>query len=1318
MNTSTVPLPPPPVYPSSHPIIIPQQQIPYSTTTTFPTTTLPEIPNFVSLFQFNHMVSALETKVSEFNQSSQFAKVVSLILGIVDNYLASKLKEEVNVDERRKSSKDDEPSKGSNSKESKSSSSSKGTQSQRKSFGKSTQAEEPEFEAADTKMHQGQENESGHIDDQPGNEAAPKLDWFQKPDKPPTPNHAWNKSKSVDFRPPHKWICTIAKDCYKEKQPPLTFNELMGTPIDFSAFVMNRRQVVPGDHFINNDLEYLKGRSSSSKYMTSTTRTKAAKYDNIEIDYLLNKHWSNLEMKRSCIMIKAIDKLLFEKRVMIAFFISISAESSEESIGSSISRVILFGTIPTVIPADVSTIVPAVPEVTDVVAPPSGALDLDIHATSETDLFKDSSSPVHKLVAPITSLFLCSYSSEPSRDLFDSDSPDSLSPPDSHETVVARWRSKVALCLLSSPSTHVLPSTTITSHALCQIVPTPPEIPRQPAILILPDYLFNRSDLFPPHKRMRDPSSTYYHEVTIEVNIEIDIKDSIETGAEGDIKRDTESDNDSDIMADIEADIAAEATSAIEADVAVDVVAAVEGVGDDEAKIDVESSAKGTFELGVEVVTKTEVPDGRIADIEEEKRAQETRAITADTKRARLLDMIRDLKGSNIGLRDAEMTITRSGMTLEAIEELINQRVAKALAEQGANCNLKPIVRSENRYGDEERDGNGRGNGNGNGGGNQNHRNGNRNGMNGGVGGNAPVARVCTYKDFLNCQPRNFSGIEGVVGLARWFEKMESMYRISNCPVDSQVKFTICTLLDDLMKLMIEVYYPRNEIQKLESEFWNLSVKGTDVVGYTCRFQELTLMCLRIFHEEEDKIKRNAENKRKLENTPRDNHVQQSPFKRPSVARAYIVGNNEKMGYPRSVPYCNKCKLHHEGQCTVKYGNCKKDGHMTKDCKAAVAATPQRGPVVQQRTVTYFECGRKEHFKNDFPKLKNKNYGKQAANNEARGRAYAPGGGEPNQDSNVVTGTFLLNNRYASMLFDSGADRSFVSTAFSSLIDIAPTTLDYSYVVELVDGRVVESNTILRGCTLNLLNHPLNIDLMPVELDSFDVIIGMDWLSKYHSIFVCDEKVVRILYDNEITKKKTKDKSEEKRLEDVPIMRDFSEVFPEDFLGLPPTREVEFHIDLDLGTALVARAPYRLAPSEMQELLSQLQELADKGFIRPRLNVYSKIDLRSGYHQLRVREDDIPKTAFRTRYGNYKFQVMPFGLTNALAVFMDLINQFLGHVIDSKCIHVDPAKIESIKDWALPKTPTKIRQFLGLVGYYRRFIEGFSKIANFMTKLT
>nr|GEY43044.1 putative reverse transcriptase domain-containing protein [Tanacetum cinerariifolium] len=273
-------------------------------------------------------------------------------------------------------------------------------------------------------------------------------------------------------------------------------------------------------------------------------------------------------------------------------------------------------------------------------------------------------------------------------------------------------------------------------------------------------------------------------------------------------------------------------------------------------------------------------------------------------------------------------------------------------------------------------------------------------------------------------------------------------------------------------------------------------------------------------------------------------------------------------------------------------------------------------------------------------------------------------------------------------------------------------------------------------------------------------------------------------------------KSENKRLENVPIVRDFPKVFPEDLLGLPPTQQVVFQIDLIPGAAPVARAPYRLAPSEMKELSEQLEELSDKGFIRPKsspwgtpvlffkkrdgsfrmcidyreLNkltvknryplpriddlfdqlqgssVYSKIELRSGYHQLRVREEDFLKTAFRTRYGHYEFQVMPFGLTNALVnkkeheehlrTILKLLKkeelyakfskcefwipkvQFLSHMINSQGIHVDLTKIESIKDWVSPKSPTEIRQFLGLAGYYQRFIEGFFKIAKPMTKLT
>ncbi|GJW44977.1 putative reverse transcriptase domain-containing protein, partial [Tanacetum coccineum] len=208
-----------------------------------------------------------------------------------------------------------------------------------------------------------------------------------------------------------------------------------------------------------------------------------------------------------------------------------------------------------------------------------------------------------------------------------------------------------------------------------------------------------------------------------------------------------------------------------------------------------------------------------------------------------------------------------------------------------------------------------------------------------------------------------------------------------------------------------------------------------------------------------------------------------------------------------------------------------------------------------------------------------------------KAKVYAVGHAGTNPNSNVVMGTFLLNNRYASVLFDTGADRSFVSTTFSSQINITPTALDHFYDVELADGRIIGLNTILRGCTLNILNHPFNIDLMPIELGSFDAIIGMDWLVKYQAIIMCAEKIILFLVN--VNTKETEDKSEKKRLEGVPIIRDFPDVFPADLPGLPPTRQVEFQIDLIPG------AVYRLTPSEMKELSEQLKELSDKGFIRP-----------------------------------------------------------------------------------------------------------------------
>nr|GFB08453.1 putative reverse transcriptase domain-containing protein [Tanacetum cinerariifolium] len=268
-----------------------------------------------------------------------------------------------------------------------------------------------------------------------------------------------------------------------------------------------------------------------------------------------------------------------------------------------------------------------------------------------------------------------------------------------------------------------------------------------------------------------------------------------------------------------------------------------------------------------------------------------------------------------------------------------------------------------------------------------------------------------------------------------------------------------------------------------------------------------------------------------------------------------------------------------------------------------------------------------------MPKLKNHR------NGVAQGRVYALGGRDASPDSNVIMGTFLLNNRYAKILFDTGADRSFASTTFSALIDIISTTLENHYDVELADGKIIGVNTIIRGCTLNFMNHPFNIDL-----GSFDVTIGMDWLTKYHGVIICDEKIVRVPFGKDgcdvflanVTTKEAKDKSEGKRLEDVQIVRDFPEVFPEYLPGIPPTRPVEFQIDLVPGVVHVARAPYRLAPSEMKDLAEKIQELSDKGFIRPSSSPWGAsvlfVKKKDGSFRMCIDYRELNKLTVKNRY--------------------------------------------------------------------------------------
>nr|GEY90128.1 hypothetical protein [Tanacetum cinerariifolium] len=526
----------------------------------------------------------------------------------------------------------------------------------------------------------------------------------------------------------------------------------------------------------------------------------------------------------------------------------------------------------------------------------------------------------------------------------------------------------------------------------------------------------------------------------------------------------------------------------------------------------------------------------------------------------------------------------------------------------------------------------------------------------------------------------------------------------------------------EIKQLMTAEFCPVEEIQRIKHELWNLKVKEYNIVAYTQRFNELALMF--------DVYVRGLSNNIKGEVTSsKPANLNKANNQKQGNARAMTTVSYEKKVSSGSLPVCEHCFTRHDGPCTIKCHKCGKVGHKMRYCKEKSVAM---GANAQPILICY-DCGEQGHTKNRCPKKV-----KQEETGEFLGRAYAIKDAEP-QGLNVVTGMFLLNNRYAYVLFDSGFDRSFVDTRFSSMLHVEPVKISASYEVELADERVVSTNTVLKGCTLNLVNHLFEIDLMPIELGTFDVIIDMDYLVKRDAIIICGEKVVRIPYG----KKTLIVKSGEgmSRLKVISCIK----------ARLPPPRQVEFRIDLVPRAVPVACAPYRLAPSEMRELLAQLIVILSRELTIYLINCKVRACilryLRLGYHKLRIKEEGILIIALRTWYGHFEFRVMPFGLTNVPAVFMDLMNrvcksyldkfvivfiddilvyskdeeehqkylkvvlellkkerlyakflkcdfwldsvQILGHVIYRNDVHVDPAKIEAIKNWAAPTTPTE-----------------------------
>ncbi|KAL0537123.1 hypothetical protein IC582_026093 [Cucumis melo] len=565
--------------------------------------------------------------------------------------------------------------------------------------------------------------------------------------------------------------------------------------------------------------------------------------------------------------------------------------------------------------------------------------------------------------------------------------------------------------------------------------------------------------------------------------------------------------------------------------------------------------------------------------------------------------------------------------------------------------------------------------------------------------------------------------------------------------------------------------------------------------------------------------------KRKAEQQPVP--VPQRNFRPGGESRSFQQKPFEAGEAARGKPLCTTCGKHHLGRClfgTRTCFKCRQEGHTADRCPFRLTGIAQN----------------------------------QGAGAPHQGRVFATNRTEAEKAGTVVTGTLPVLGHYALVLFDSGSSHSFISSAFVSHARLEVEPLHHVLSVSTPSGERMLSKEKVKACQIEIAGHVIEVTLIVLDMLDFDVILGMDWLAANHASIDCSRKevtfntpsmasfkfkgggskslpqVISAIRASKLLSQGTwgilasvvDTREADVSLSSEPVVRDYPDVFPEELPGLPPHREVEFAIELEPGTVPISRAPYRMAPAELKELKVQLQELLDKGFIRPSVSpwgapvlfvkkkdgsmrlcidyrelnkvtvknryplpriddlfdqlqgatVFSKIDLRSGYHQLRIKDEDVPKTAFRSRYGHYEFIVMSFGLTNAPAVFMDLMNRvfrefldtfvivfiddiliyskmeaeheehlrmvlqtlrdnklyakfskcefwlqqvsFLGHVVSKAGVSVDPAKIEAVTGWTRPSTVSEVRSFLGLAGYYRRFVENFSRIATPLTQLT
>ncbi|GJS94185.1 reverse transcriptase domain-containing protein [Tanacetum coccineum] len=500
------------------------------------------------------------------------------------------------------------------------------------------------------------------------------------------------------------------------------------------------------------------------------------------------------------------------------------------------------------------------------------------------------------------------------------------------------------------------------------------------------------------------------------------------------------------------------------------------------------------------------------------------------------------------------------------------------------------------------------------------------------------VVKMGNYKEFINSQPFYLNDVpkENKVTFATgtltgdalsWWNAYAQPMGVEQ---DNRITWT------ELIRLLTNKYCPRTKIRKIEEELYNLTVKGNDLKHYVRGFQELTILCPNMVPNTEkvleafigglpQSIERNVTASKPQTLEEAINIAQRLMDQVTKHTPVQISSNNKRMfddrrtfnnnnnfrsnnnyRMPETSHYARDAISITPDLVSGKCNICNKVGHLTKNCQNKKPATGiNQLPV----TIVCHACGEKGHYTNQCRKT----------NINAQGRAYMLRDKNAHQDPNVVTDTFILNQHLAKVLFDSGADRSFISISLASMLNIPSIIIDIFFDIEMADGNLVSTNTVIKGYTLTLLNQPFKIYLMPIKLGSFDVVIGMDWLSKYHAKIIYDEKVVHIPINGEtliirgdqsktrlnlISCIKTKryisrgcqvfmiqvmeKKSDKKILEDIPVVKEFLDVFPKDLPGLLPIRQVEFQIDLIPGATPVAQTPYRLAPSKMQELSNQL----------------------------------------------------------------------------------------------------------------------------------